>query len=290
MEHSRKEKIIHDHFSRVMGIGSTPTADFNWDELNIQPLDLHELDNEITEDEVWEAIKEMPGDKAPGPDGFTGLFFKRCWSYIKHDIMRVISCFGALRTNNLQWLNSANVVLLPKKDGAEGISDYRPICLIHAVAKIIAKVLSLRLALHMGALVSHAQSAFIKKRSIHDNFMYVRNFARRLHKCKTPALLFKLDIKKAFDSVKWEYILDLLQRKGLPDKFRDWVAALLSSSSSRFLLNGIPGPPIKHGSGFKQGDPLSPLLFVLAIDPLHHILELATHKGLINIFAGEGPW
>ena len=134
----------------------------------------------------------------------------------------------------------------------------------------------------MDALVSNAQSAFIKRRSIHDNFMYVRNFARRLHKCKTPALLFKLDIKKAFDSVRWEYVLDLMQRMGFPDKFRNWIAALLSSSSSRFLLNGLPGPPIRHGRGFRQGDPISPLLFVLAIDPLHRILEKATTQGQLH--------
>ena len=145
------------------------------------------------------------------------------------------------------------MVLLPKKDGAEGISDYRPISLIHAIAKIIAKVLSLRLAPHMDALISNAQSAFIKKRSIHDNFMYVRNFARCLHKRKTPALLFKLDIRKAFDSVKWEFILDLLQRRGFPSKFRDWIAALLCSSSSRFLLNGCPDLPSIMVVNFVKG-------------------------------------
>ena len=73
----------------------------------------------------------MPRDKAPGPDGFTGLFFKSCWNIVKDDIMRVIHSFGTLRTSNLHWLNSANIVLLPKKDGAEGVADYRPISLIH---------------------------------------------------------------------------------------------------------------------------------------------------------------
>uniref|UniRef100_A0A453I1L4 Reverse transcriptase domain-containing protein n=1 Tax=Aegilops tauschii subsp. strangulata TaxID=200361 RepID=A0A453I1L4_AEGTS len=189
--------------------------------------------------------------KAPGPDGFTGTFFKKCWGIIKHSVMRVIQRFDSLHTSNLQWLNSANVVLLPKKEGAEGISDYRPISLVHAIAKIIAKVLSLRLAPHMNDLVSNAQSAFIKRRSIHDNFMCVRNFARRPHKCKTPALLFKLDIKKAFDSIKWESILDLLQRLGFPNEFRACIVVLLSSSSSRILLNGLPGPPVKHRCGLR---------------------------------------
>lgn len=250
--------------------------------------DLSSLGEPISVEEVREAINQMPSDKAPGPDGFTGLFFKKCWDIIKDDIMKAITLFGNLRTANLQWLNSANVVLPPKKEGAESIADYRPISLIHAVAKIIAKVLAIRLASHMHNLVSHAQSAFIKTRSIHDNFMYVRNFARQLHKCKTPALLFKLDIRKAFDSVRWEYLLDLLQKRGFPSIFRDWVAALLRSSSSRILLNGVAGEPITHGCGLRQGDPLSPFLFVLAIDPLQKLLEVATRKGLLHKIRGRG--
>ena len=171
-------------------------------------------------------------------------------------MMRVIHQLDSLHTYSLHWLNSANIVLLPKKEGAEGIADYRPISLIHVVAKIIAKILSIRLTLHMNNLVSNAQSAFIKSRSIHDNFMCVRNLARRLHKCRTLSLLFKLDIRKAFDSVRWEYILDLLRRRGFPPKFWDSIAALLCTLSSRILLNGVPGNPIKHGRGLRQGDPL----------------------------------
>ena len=182
--------------------GSASTKDFNWEELNLESHDLQELDSPFSEEEVIEAINSMPSDKAPGPDGFTGLFFKKCWGIIKHDLMRVIQRFDSLHTTNLHWLNSANIVLLPKKDGAESIVDYRPISPIHGIAKIIAKVLSIRLGPHMSTLVSNAQSAFIKTRSIHDNFMYVRNLAQRLHKSNTPSLLFKLDIRKAFDSVK----------------------------------------------------------------------------------------
>jgi hypothetical protein len=162
------------------------------------------------------------------------------------------------------------------------------VSLIHAIANIIAKVLALRLGPLMDHLVSNAQSVFIKKRSIHEEFLYVKNLAKRFHKTKTPALLFKLDIRKAFDSIRWEFIVDLLQRRGFPSRFRNWITALLSTSSSCVLLNGIAGNPILHGWGLRQGDPLSPLLFVLAIDPLTQILDGATRHGLLHKLRGRG--
>ena len=75
-------------------------------------------------EEVREDINLMPSNKAPEPDGFTGLFFKCCWDIIKDDVTRVISLFGNLHTNNLHCLNSANIVLIPKKEGVDGITDF----------------------------------------------------------------------------------------------------------------------------------------------------------------------
>lgn len=187
--------------------------------------------------------------------------------------LRRPNAFHNLHCTSLSLINTSNVVLLPKKDGAEAIPDFRPISLIHSFIKIITKVLAMRLAPHMKNIVSHSQSAFIKQRSIHDNFMTVRNMARRYHRQRIPALFFKLDIAKAFDSVRWDYMLDLLQRLGFPIRWRDWIASLFYTSSSRILLNGVPNSPIKHNRGLRQGDPLSPLLFVIAIEPLRALLE-----------------
>lgn len=187
------------------------------------------------------------------------------------DVMEVMHLSGYLHVENFHWLNSANIILLLKKEGAEEIVDYRPISLIHAIVKIIAKMLFIRLGPYMDSLVSNAQSAFIKKRSIHDNFLYVKNLATRLH-----------------NNVGWDYIVDLLQKRGFPSRFRNWIVALLTTSSSRVLLNGVAGLPIQHGRGLRQGDPLSPLLFVLAIDPLAQILEMATTFGLLHKLRGWG--
>jgi hypothetical protein len=117
----------------------------------------------------------MPQDKAPGPDGFTGHFFKKCWPLIHPDIMAAIHSLYNLRCKDLDLLNKANIILIPRKDGALSIGDFRPISLIHGVAKIVTKVLALRLTPFLSELISPCQSAFIKKRSIHDNFLYVRN-------------------------------------------------------------------------------------------------------------------
>ena len=120
----------------------------------------------------------MPPDKAPGPDGYTINFIRSFWVIIKEDLMAVINAFSELNINNFQVINTASIALLPKKDGADSISGFRPISLIHMIPKIIAKAMALRLRPRMNDIILSSQSTFIKSRSIHDNFMYVRNAAR----------------------------------------------------------------------------------------------------------------
>ena len=281
--------MILTHFDEIMGRPPQRITDLNWDSLGITQHDLRGLDVPFTEDELKNVINQMPFDKAPGPDGFIGAFIKSCWDIIKDDIIAAANSFYSLRCRSLQIINSANIVLLPKKEGADAITEFRPISLIHSFVKILTKALALRLAPYMNSIVSTNQSAFIKKRSIHDNFLSVRNTARRFHKNRTPTLFFKLDIAKAFDSVRWDYLLTLMQRLGFPDRWREMIAQLLSTSCSRVLLNGIPTRPILHGRGLRQGDPLSPLLFVIAIDPLQKLLNLATEKGIFSKIRGRTP-
>jgi retron-type reverse transcriptase len=163
------------------------------------------------------------------------------------------------------------LTLLPKKEISETPNEFRPISLIHSFAKLVSKVLALRLSPHMDTLVSNDQSAFIKNRCIQDNFVYVINLARVYHRKKTTALLMKIDITKVFDSVSWEYLLDLLQHRGFSVRWHNWLSLLLASSSSNVRLNGVCGPWIKHKRGLIQGDPLSPLLFIIEIDTLQFI-------------------
>jgi hypothetical protein len=170
---------------------------------------------------------------------------------------------------------------LPKKAETGGIADFRPISLIHSISKIFSKMLATRLAPLLPEIVSHSQSAFIKKRCIHDNFLHVQGLIKELHKDKSPAFFLQIDISKAFDTVSWPFLLEVLEALGFGPNWRRWICLLLSTASSKVLLNGKPGPSIFHARGLRQGDPLSPMLFILAIDPLHHLFRLATEEGVL---------
>jgi hypothetical protein len=103
-------------------------------------------------------------------------------------------------------MNGALLTLLPKKEIIEVPRDYHSISLIHSFAILVSKILALRLAPFIDALISNAQSAFIKHHCIQDYFLYVRNLARAYHQKRQSTLLLKLDITKAFNSMSWEYL------------------------------------------------------------------------------------
>jgi hypothetical protein len=97
----------------------------------------------------------------------------------------------------------------------------------------------------------------------------------------------KLDISKAFATVPWEYLLEMMNRRGFSLRWTNWLASVLGHSSSIIMLNGNPGPIIKHHRGLRQGDPLSPYLFILAMDVLSRIFDIATEEGHLTLLKGR---
>ena len=148
-----------------------------------------------------------------------------------------------------------------KKDDATLLGDFRPISLIHSFAKLFTKVLARRLAPHMNSLVRTNQSAFIAGRLIHENFKAVQLTAKLLNRKKIPSSLYKIDIAKAFDSLDWTFLLKVLRHMGFSRRWLNWISLILSTASTKIILNGSPGRRICHARGLCQGDPLSQLFF-----------------------------
>jgi hypothetical protein len=132
-------------------------------------------------------------------------------------------------------------------------------------------------------MVHKNQYGFIRHRSIQDCLAWSFEFIHQCHQSKEEIVIVKLDFAKAFDTVEHSAILEMLKCLGFPSKWLSWVEAILSSGSAAVLLNGVPGKMFQCKSGVRQGDPLSPLLFVLAAEILQYIVNGLKNKGILKL-------
>ena len=158
-------------------------------------------------------VKDFEGDKAPGPDGFPMAFFQACWDVIKLDLMEIFQVFFE-RGQFEKSLNATFITLIPKKQAAREIRDFRPISLVGGVYKIIAKVLANRLHSVMGDLISASQNAFVRDRQILDLVLIANECLDSRLKFGVPGLICKLDVEKAFDHVNWNFLMQILEKIG----------------------------------------------------------------------------
>lgn len=188
-----------------------------------------------------------------------GTFYKAWWATIKDDIISVFKTIHLGRTHGFSKLNKALVTLLPKKQDANTVLDFRPISLVHSIANPVAKTMSLRLAPLLPTLISPNQSIFIKGRAIHDNFMMVQQLAA-FHAANSPTVLLKLDIARAFDTVSWPFLFELMQYLGFGHAWINLVCLPLYSESTMVLVNSRPGDEIYQTTTIVASHKVTPLL------------------------------
>jgi hypothetical protein len=242
--------------------------------------------------EIHLIIKEMRSNAAPGPDGLNAAFYKSAWTWLNQDIYKVVTEFYA-HAHIPPDINKTYITLIPKKNQPTFPHDYRPISLCNVIYKIISKSLANRLKDHLPNYVSHAQSAFVADRHISSNIIITQEIIHsfNLKSWKNHAFLLKIDLAKAFDRLEWNFITAALQRQCFSNNFINLILACISSPTFVVLVNDEPSSSFGSQRGLRQGCPLSPYLFVIAINELSIRLQEALHNSnLSGISLGiDGP-
>nr|GEV76473.1 putative RNA-directed DNA polymerase, eukaryota, reverse transcriptase zinc-binding domain protein [Tanacetum cinerariifolium] len=261
-------------------VGIIPVLDSNF----ISPISQCQrdlLERPFSRDEIKLAVWDCGGDKAPGPDGFSFKFFTFFWDLVKNDVVNFVHEF--FHTSLFpQGCNSSFIALIPKVANAKTVSDFRPISLIGCQYKIIGKLLATRIRVVIGDCVNPVQSAFIKGRNILDGPLILNEVISWYRNSKKNLMVFKVDFEKALDSIRWDYLDLVLEKLGFGCRWRSWIKGCFHSTRSSVLVNGTPTNEFELHRGLRQGDPLSPFLFILAMEGLHAYTSKAESLGLFK--------
>ena len=230
--------------------------------------------------EILSALNSMKPFKAPGNDGLHAGFFQRFWMIVGPSIktaVKTIFSTGIMPPN----LNQTLIALVPKQQGPETLNHYKPISLCNTVYKIITKLLVLRIKAYLPTLVSPFQTAFVSGRRGSDNLIIAQELVYTLSKKrgKQGFMIMKLDLKKAFDRMEWSFVRRVLIHFGFPPTIIKLILSCISSTSTSLLFNGSKLSPFLASRGLRQGDPLSPYLFILCMEFLGALIDRKCASG-----------
>ena len=170
-----------------------------------------DLISPFSDHELKEAVWSCGGDKCPGPDGFNFNFIKEFWGVLKPEFRRFVDEFH-VNGSFPRGSNASFLALIPKVNHPQSLNDYRPISLIGCMYKVIAKLLANRLRHVIPVLIDERQTAFIKDRHILRGTLILNEVVEEACRSKKPAMIFKVDFEKAYDTVSWSFLDYMLHR------------------------------------------------------------------------------
>jgi len=188
-------------------------------------------------------------------------------------------CHGKLT----KGLNSTFIALIPKVESPQRVADFHPISLVSSVYKILSKVLDNRLRIVVGNVVSASQSAFIKGRQILDGILIANELVDDAKKNKKELLMFKVDFEKAYDSVDWGYLDEVMGKMNFPPLWRSWSVSRRQQHQCWLMGARLMSLGLREVSD--KGDPLSPFLFLLAAEGLKVMMSALVANGLFTPYA-----
>ena len=226
------------------------------------------LSCKITETEIFNALKQMDNTKTPGSDGLSSLFYLTFF-----DIFGPILCtiyniaFDAGFMSDTQKLSYISLICKDPQN-SHLMKNYRPISLLNVDRKILSKIITNRLIDVLPSIIGISQTCSVKGRSIFDNVHLLRNIFDYVEQKNLSACFINLDQEKAFDRVEWSYMFSVLESFGFGPSFISWIKVLYKDVASSVIVNGFISKEFNLERSVRQGCSLSPLLYILCLEPL----------------------
>ncbi|KAK4384693.1 hypothetical protein Sango_3035400 [Sesamum angolense] len=226
----------------------------------------------VTIDEVKTAFFDIEEDKAPGPDGFSSGFFKAAWPVVGGEVSNAIIDF--FKTGRLlKQLNATMLTLIPKVRTPNSVADLRPISCCNVIYKVITKILVSRIREILELLISPSQNAFVPGRLFSDNVLLAQELFSGYNQCRLPPrCALKVDLRKAYDTVEWDFLFATLRMFGFPAIFIRWIEECVTSAHYSVIVNGGCMDSLQ-GHEVSDKETPCPHTFFLVMEVLHMILQ-----------------